>query len=78
MAEDYSRKAAGGKVVFNLQPGDPELVREYLPGKMRLKTVGAYKFLHTIKGSGAEVLTGKGRIVQVAITFKALPPACHR
>ena len=43
------------------------LVREYLPGKMRLKAVGPYKFLRTIKNSGAEVLTTKGRIVRVAM-----------
>ncbi len=43
------------------------LVKEYLPGKMRLKAVGPYKFLRTIKNSGAEVLTTKGRIVRVAM-----------
>ncbi len=67
MAEEHSRRVAEGKLVFNLQPGDPVLVREYLPGKMRLKAVGPYKFLRAIKNSGAEVLTNKGRIVRVAM-----------
>lgn len=67
MAEQYSRQVAEGKVVFNLQPGDPVLVREYLPGKMRLKAIGPYKFLRAIRNSGAEVLTAKGRIIRVAM-----------
>ncbi len=34
---------------------------------MRLKAVGPYKFLRAIKGSGAEVLTSKGKIIKAAM-----------
>lgn len=66
MREGYAREAAG-KVVFDLTPGDPVLVREFMPGKMRLKAVGPYKFVRRVKGSGAEVLTRKGKMIRVAM-----------
>ena len=38
-----------------------------MPGKMTLKSVGPYKFLRAIRGSGAEVLTKKGKLMKVAL-----------
>ncbi len=67
MADEHLRRVASGKLVFDLQPGDPVLVREYQPGKMRLKAVGPYQFLRKIEGSGAEVLSRKGRVQRVAM-----------
>jgi hypothetical protein len=67
MADRYGRKVADGKLVFDLEPGQDVLVREYIPGKMRLRATGPFKFLRVIKGSGAEVINRKGRIMRVAM-----------
>jgi hypothetical protein len=67
MVDEHARQVADGKLVFNLVPGDAVLVREYIPGKMRLKAVGPYRFLRAIKGSGAEVMTAKGKIIRAAM-----------
>jgi hypothetical protein len=68
MEANYAQQVAGGKLVFDLQPGQSVLVREYQPGKMRLKAVGPYRFLRKLQGNGAEVLNRKGRILKVAMS----------
>lgn len=67
MAKRYDREVAAGKLVFDLEAGADVLVREYIPGKMRLKATGPFKFLRAIRSSGAEVLDKKGRIRRVAM-----------
>ena len=44
------------------------LVREFIPGKNRLKAKGPYTLLRNIKRSGAEVITPKGKVKRVAIS----------
>jgi hypothetical protein len=68
MAERYAASDEGSKVAFNLQPGDPVLVREFVPGKNKQKARGPMKFVRRIKDSGAEVTTAKGKLKRVAIS----------
>ncbi len=68
MQENYRAPEAGTKLAFELQPGDPVLVREFIPGKNKLKAKGPYTLLQKIRGSGAEVISAKGKTKRVAIS----------
>ncbi len=68
MQENYRAPEAGTKLAFELQPGDPVLVREFIPGKNKLKARGPYTLLQKIRGSGAEVISAKGKTKRVAIS----------
>ena len=68
MQDAYQAPAAGSKLHFNLLPGDKVLLREYIPGKNKLKAKGQYTLVQVIRGSGAQVINAKGKIKRVALS----------
>lgn len=68
MAETYRRKRRGRTLWdFTLEPGQKVLLRQYIPGKNRLRAVGPLVFLRHMGAGGAEILGSRGKAIRVAL-----------
>ena len=67
MQRVYEKKVEKSKLIFNLQPGDQVLLKQYVPGKGLAKATGPHTYLRAINKSGAEILTDKGKVLRAAV-----------
>ncbi len=53
--------------MFNLQPGEQVLLRQFVPGKGLSKATGPHTYLRAVNKSGAEIMTQKGKVIRAAL-----------